>query len=408
MQKAWHEFDKVTAGIAPSPYAGVGLNVIRAIASYAGKPVVIPRAGTHYPLTETIRYTIGPPGHIPLKPIRFSLVDVPDLKVLPTLWPNLSSVWMGAGPVPGVLHRALNIVAWGVRMKLLPSLSPLAPLMFWVINVLRWGEHRGGMFVSVQGCDDSGRQIERSWHMLAEGDDGPFIPSMAAEAIIRRCLEGRRPPAGARPATGDVELSDYEKLFARRRIVTGVREPLPASTPIHRRVLGEAWEQLPEPLRAMHDVKDVLTASGIAIVERGRGMLARLAGALTNFPDTGRDVPITVTFRRKGDREIWQRDFAGKVFTSTQEVGRGRFERLLCERFGPVAVGFALVVDGGRMMLLPRAFSFFGIRLPVAWAPGGKAYESVENGRFCFNVEIGHSLTGMIVRYRGWLVPKAD
>ena len=31
--------EAVTGGIAPSPYAGVGLNVIRAIASYAGKPV---------------------------------------------------------------------------------------------------------------------------------------------------------------------------------------------------------------------------------------------------------------------------------------------------------------------------------------------------------------------------------
>lgn len=31
--------DKITGGIAPSPYAGVGLNVIRAIASYAGQPV---------------------------------------------------------------------------------------------------------------------------------------------------------------------------------------------------------------------------------------------------------------------------------------------------------------------------------------------------------------------------------
>lgn len=38
-----HSFAQITAvtgGIAPSPYAGVGLNVIRAIASYAGKRVV--------------------------------------------------------------------------------------------------------------------------------------------------------------------------------------------------------------------------------------------------------------------------------------------------------------------------------------------------------------------------------
>ena len=51
------------------------------------------------------------PGRLPLHPIRFSLVDVPDLQVLPKLWPGLRSVWMGAGPVPDILHRALSALA---------------------------------------------------------------------------------------------------------------------------------------------------------------------------------------------------------------------------------------------------------------------------------------------------------
>jgi len=32
--------------------------------------------------------------------------------------------------------------------------------------------------------------------------------------------------------------------------------------------------------------------------------------------------------------------------------------------------------------------------------------KSAEDGRFNFHVEIDHPLTGMIVRYRGWLVPR--
>ncbi len=35
----------ISGGIAPSPYAGVGLNVIRAIAGYSGKPVALVRDG---------------------------------------------------------------------------------------------------------------------------------------------------------------------------------------------------------------------------------------------------------------------------------------------------------------------------------------------------------------------------
>ena len=102
--------DTVEGGIAPSPYAGVGLNVIRAIASYSGQPIEL-RDGTHHGLAESRYFTVAPPGRVPLGRIRFSLVDVPDLKVLPELWPSLKSIWIGAGPVPEILHRALNGMA---------------------------------------------------------------------------------------------------------------------------------------------------------------------------------------------------------------------------------------------------------------------------------------------------------
>ena len=91
----------IAAGIAPSPHAQLGLNVIRAIASYAGRPVRLIRDGhpaTSYGLIEARRYTIGPPGRLPLDPIRFSLVDAPDLAVLPGLWPELRSVKFERSP----------------------------------------------------------------------------------------------------------------------------------------------------------------------------------------------------------------------------------------------------------------------------------------------------------------------
>jgi hypothetical protein len=399
--------DTVTGGIAPSPYAGVGLNVIRAIASYAGKPIDLGPRGRRYALIDARRFVVRPPGRLPLHPIRFSLVDVPDLRVLPELWPELRTVWMGAGPVPEILHRALNACAWLVRLRLLPSLAPFAALMHRTINVLRWGEHRGGMFVAVEGVGAGGETIKRSWHMVAEVDDGPFIPSMAAEAIIRRWLDGQRPAAGARPATTDLELSDYDALFARRKIFSGTRGPLPATTVLYQRVLGEAWDVLPKPLQDMHDLKGALVAEGVAIVDRGDSLLARLVAAIMGFPKAGKDIPVRVDFRREQGLEIWRRDFAGRVFSSTQEEGRGRFEGLICERFGPLAFGLALVPDGGRMNIVVRRWSAFGIPLPLALAPTGEANESAENGRFNFHVEMRHRLTGLIVRYRGWLTPRS-
>src|SRR5581483_6103920 len=100
LAKGMAQIETITAGLAPSPFARVGLNVIRAIASYAGQPVALvrdgrPQSGTA--LVDTRRYTIAPPGRLPLRPTRFSLIAVPDLRLLPDLWPGLKSIWIGAG-----------------------------------------------------------------------------------------------------------------------------------------------------------------------------------------------------------------------------------------------------------------------------------------------------------------------
>jgi hypothetical protein len=399
----------IAGGIAPSPYADIGANVIRAIASYAGKPVTLLSDGRKTSadaLIDSRLFSIAPPGRLPLHARRFSLVEVPDLELLPELWPSLRSVWMGVGTVPEIWLRGLSVLAWLVRLRLLPSLLPLAALIHNTRTRLSWGEHRGGMFVTVSGTLANGAAVERSWHMIAEGDDGPFVPSMAAEAIIRHCLAGRMPKSGARAGVNDVELADYEATFARRRISTGTRQTPQPGEPLYRRILGDAYASLPQPLQVMHDLEGELTAAGIASVERGKGLLARLAAAVVGFPPVGDDVPVEVAFRLQDGRELWQRNFAGHRFASTQEEGKGRSARLLCERFGALNFVMALVVEGERLRLVMRRWSLFGLPLPLVLAPRIDAYEFVEAGRFRFHVEISHPLTGLIVHYRGWLVPR--
>ena len=402
--------DSVEGGIAPSPYAGVGENVIRAIAAYAGKPVALRRGGRDavgHGMAESRRYVIRPPGHIPLPSIRFSLVDVPDLRVLPSLWPDLAEVWMGAGPVPEILHRMLNGLAHLVRWRLLPSLVPFAGLFHRAVNIVRWGEHRGGMYVEVRGARGAA-PVVRSWHMVAEGDDGPLIPSMAAEAIARRTLAGKPPAPGARPATAELDLAAYDRLFAGRAIVTGFREePEPgAAEPLYRRVLGEAFGRLAAPIRALHDAAGIV--EGEAVVERGRNPLGQLAAWLFGFPRAGR-TPVRVEFTRAGDgAETWRRDFGGQRFESRQREGLGPCAGLILESFGPVTVGLAPVVTPeGALSLVVRRWTLLGLRLPLAWAPGGPAFERAKDGRFTFDVTIAHPWLGALVRYRGWLAPAA-
>ncbi len=400
----------VKAGIAPSPYAGVGLNVIKAIANYSGKPISLVRGGKKaigYGMAESMRYTISPSGKKPLHNIRFSLVDVPDLQVIPKLWTELDEVWVGAGPVPEILHRMLNGLAWLVKMRVLPSLSPFAELFYFVINTVRWGEHRGGMFVSVNGITKDGKKKEHSWHLLAEGDDGPFIPSMGIEIIVRNILENKVPESGARPATGDIELEDYDKLFKCRTIYTGFRDmdSLSDNAPLYQRLMGDSWGQLPEAIRALHDLKDEMVAEGLSSVERGKGLLSRLIAKCVGFPEEGKNVPLKVSFKKLGGEEIWTRNFAGKTFVSRQSEGTGKYERLLYEKFSPMHFGLALVLDDKKLYLTLRKWNFLGIPMPLFLAPQGDAYEYEENGRFNFNVRIYHPFIGLIVHYRGWLVP---
>jgi hypothetical protein len=415
--------DAIRGGIAPSPYANVGLNVIRAIASYAGKPMRVRRGGRDdvgYALTETMRYTVAPPGVMPLRPLTFSLVDVPDLQLLAQLWPECGSVWIGAAPVPAIWHALLRGLARLARWRLLPSLAGLAPSMFHAINRLAWGEHRGGMFVEIEGTDRAGAPVRRSWHLVAEKESGPLIPSMAAEAIVRRCLAGKRPAPGARPATRELEVSDYVPLLARHQIAFGERRTCREAAPraeagpqsglsadsLYQRVLGSAWSALPPSLREMHSVDRSAVVAGRADVRRGKTLLARLVAAIIRFPAEGADVLVEVRFDVREGRETWTRRFAGRTFRSEQFEGTGRYERLICERFGPFTMGLALVASDGRLSLIVRDWSFLGIPLPRFLAPRSNSHESEQDGRFHFDVALSHPLTGLIVHYRGGLCRK--
>lgn len=409
LARGWRSVEHIECGIAPSPKAGIGGNVIRAILAYAGKPVPLHRDGepAHArALIETHRHTIAPPGVLPLPSLRYALVDVPDLRLMADEWSGLKDIWVGAATRPQFLMRLLGVCARLVRYGLLKSLLPFSSLAEASMRRFRWGEHRGGLFVEIAGRDSEGHPATRSWHMVAEGDDGPNIPAMAAALLIRRALDGSPPEPGARPATREIELEAFEEIFAGYRIASGIRGDTGGA--LYQRVLGAAWHRLPTAIRTMHTAPHGMVASGSATVERGSNPVARLVGAIVGFPKAGTGIPVEVRFTQRDDGELWERNFAGKRFSSFQKAGTGRFAGLLSERFGPLEFGLALVVEGERLKLVTREWRAFGIPMPRFLAPGGDAFEHVVDGRFNFHVEISHRLTGLIVRYRGSLVPSAD
>lgn len=400
------EIVSVKGGIAPSPYAGIGLNVMRAVIGYAGAPVKLRRDGKQshgIGLAESMRFTIAVPGRLPLRNIHFSLVDVPDLQVIPLEHPAMTDIWMGAGPVPEILHRILNLLAKARAGLGLPSLKPLSRLFYVVLNLMRSGEHRGGMFVCARGIAD-GEVVERSWHLLAEGDDGPYIPSMAVEAVIRKLLAGERPAAGARSGVRALELADYDALFQNRKIFNGFRNR-ETDVPLYRKILGPAFSELPPRLQELHDSNVVRQWKGFAEVRRGHGTVAALIATLVGFPGSASRMPVTVTFSPKFGVEHWVRSFGGKSFSSVQSAGAGRDQYLLVERFGIASFSLALVLDVGRLSFVPRRWSLLGLPMPRFLLPTGLSFETERDGQFCFDVEVSMPLVGLVVAYKGSLCP---
>lgn len=397
---------EVTGGIAPSPYAGVGRNVLRAVLGYAGAPVRLWRAGkpaTGIGLGESLIATVAVPGKVPLRPLRFSLVDVPDLRVLPPAHPGLASIWMGAAPQPRLLHRLLTLMALARARFGLPSLAPLAGIAHWLLNLYPMGEHRGGMFLAAKGTRN-GQPATLSWHLLAEGDDGPLIPSMAVALLIGKMQAGLPPHPGARPGIGALSLADYAIAFKGRRIQTGWRgDPVAEPYP---QVLGPVFQDLPPLLQKLHRPGTRAVWRGRADVTRSRNPLAGLVAALFRFPKAGLDRPVEVTFTTDPQgRETWTRRFAARRMWSRQEAGRGRDEGLILESFGPFRFGLALDWDESRLRLVPRLWRLGPVPLPGWLMPQGPAWEEEIEGRFHFHVEISLPLIGPVVRYQGWLMP---
>ena len=131
------------------------------------------------------------------------------------------------------------------------------------------------------------------------------------------------------------------------------------------------------------------------------GMIARAFG----FPASGQDVEVSVNFDVRDGVETWTRTFSGKSFSSVQSEGRGASEHLLCERFGPLNFAMALVYKEAQIHLVLRRWTAFGVPMPLWLGPQSTAHESAIDEKFRFDVEIGHPMVGLIVRYRGWLDP---
>ncbi len=189
-------------------------------------------------------------------------------------------------------------------------------------------------------------------------------------------------------------------------LTSGKAYELPAE-PLFKSALGERWWQIPAAVRQLHMIVDRHSFSGLAKVERGSSLIARVAAALFGFPPAGVNVPLVVTKTRTQRGEIWERNFGGRVFRSYLTPSARPYHYK--ERFWAFTYEQELpIVDGAMYLPVKRGWFLGCIPLPKLFLPGSVSKEFEIDGQFHFDVGLMAPFTGdLIVRYSGSVTPES-
>lgn len=392
LSEGFSEIDLVSSAILPGNRAPRGRSVVESILHQAGTgfPQLLDRRA------ERVR-SWSDPRAFDLAPgmrRRGYVIEVPDQRLLGPAF-GARTVEFRAGMELAVMNRGLAMLSW-LRDRL--GFGMPGWLVGWVrgaaVVLAPFGSDAGGMVVEVTGRGAGGWE-RRRWVLVAERGEGPFVPAVAARAVLR---EWRSVAPGARPAVAVVSLALAEAAMGDLAVVTR-REGGPV-VPLFARLLGAEFDRLAPEVRASHDHAGPRRLEGRAEVARGRGLLARAIAFAFRFPAAGSEVPVEVVKRPDGEGEIWERRFGAGRFRSRLRARRGR----LVERFGPFAFDIGLQVREGALHWPVVAGRCLGLPLPRWCLPRVVAKEAAEGGRFRFHVEMHAPFAGgLIVAYRGWL-----
>lgn len=388
----------IETAILPGANARMGKSVMRAILGQVGGKVNFRRAGR-----ESMEYLWSDPRSYDLgHGIRRKawLMSVPDILLFPDFF-QAASVTFRAGLELWIFNFGLTLVGWLRRMGLRNAWQVfLKPALLSAAVLSRFGSDRGGMIVRVIGRTDNER-IERCWTLLAEAGEGPFIPTVAARAVVRTA--GDISP-GARACLAELRLDTLEGAFQDLAVKSSRTTTYPVS--LFESALADDWAMLPLTLQRLHTVTDLNRFTGRASVRNGKGIIAGMLASLFRFPPAGEGIPLTVTIEARPEGEVWERNFAGRRFRSKLlPVGPSRVR----ERFGPLSFELHLPVRDGRIQFDVLNGRCLGVPVPSCLLPKSEAWEYEQDGKFHFDVSLFAPLgLGLIVRYQGWLIPDRD
>lgn len=410
----FHSFDSIEGGISPGGKIDIGLSVTQAVLSYLGKPLRIFKGGEWNQETGFSRvhkHTVHMKGEKPLHR-KFGLCDAPDLILFPEHY-DVQTVRFYGSQELWIIHISLRLLAWLQKHGLVKNLQTRAKFFQWWGTVLgKFASERGGMYMHFTGLDQDKSPQSLQWNLIADAGDGPFIPILAAEILIRRWLNNS-PTAGARSAISEISLTEFETAFKTLAIKSEFASLTPAPY-LFAQVLGDNFKTLPPAVQEGHKVLNTKTMHGRVDITRGSNPLTNIVANIIGFAKTQTDAPISITMDVRKGKEIWTRTIDGKPFRSTLSLHQrqnGPRPNEIYEQFGPIKFKMLFRIEADKLHYDIVSASVYGILYPKSLLPKSvtherqEAYQEAhqENGKFIFDVDISFPLLGRLIAYKGWL-----
>ncbi|WP_444996976.1 saccharopine dehydrogenase family protein [Aliikangiella sp. IMCC44359] len=210
----YQSIDSIDIVIAPGNKAERGKATVEAILSYTGKPISLFKQNqwqTGYGWMSSRRVDLGD-----IVGKRWvANVDVPDLELFPQYYPGVKTVSFQAGLELAVLHHAMTMMAWLVRLKLVPNWAPMSNIITKVSEYfIHFGTDIGGMRVEINGINQDNKHQKTIWKLIAPDGIGPFIPSFASIILANQLINGEIIEFGAKACINLFSLEEFEKIAA--------------------------------------------------------------------------------------------------------------------------------------------------------------------------------------------------
>jgi hypothetical protein len=168
-------------------------------------------------------------------------------------------------------------------------------------------------------------------------------------------------------------------------------------------ILQRDWAIVEPAVRAVHERRP-MALSGHATVRRGLHPLARLAAWAAGLPRSQAGAPLRVVMEQDGDAaERWTRWFGASAPMRSTLRQRGD---LVDERLGITSLRYRFQVEGGAIRWQVIAARTLFVSWPKRWLKGVQAMESVQGGRYYFDVGLVLPWLGLVFHYTGTLTPE--